>query len=117
MRVLEDYECKYGLERLIAEPYWNNLLSWRQDTFIPLVHEFIASLKVDGMAGDLYSPTIQFRLFNQDYNISANQLGVLLGFYNEEDQSKHWYKRLRHDFGDRYIPRTYWSKIARQGVD
>jgi len=27
LTVLEDFECKYGLERLIHEPYWNNLLS------------------------------------------------------------------------------------------
>ncbi|XP_031111290.1 uncharacterized protein LOC116015386 [Ipomoea triloba] len=117
LTVLEEFECKYGLERLIQEPYWNHLLSLRQDTFIPLVHEFIASLHVEGVTGDLYSPTIKFRLFNQDHHISANNLGVLLGFYEEGDQSKHWYRRLKHDFGDRDTPRKYWAMIAKPGID
>jgi len=82
-----------------------------------VVHEFIASLEVTGVIGHLISPTIRFCLFNNDHFISVNTLRQLLGFYNRDDQIRHWFRRLKWDFGDLDTPRIYWACIARPGVD
>nr|GMD79705.1 retrotransposon Orf1 [Ipomoea batatas] len=114
--LMDSFGCREGVERLMSQPYWNQLFSWRDHTLGPIVHEFVASLKISGRPKDLTSPTIQFRVFNTTHHISVNTLGRLLGFYTQEEQEDEWYQTLPLEFEDDRTPIDYWATIARSGI-
>jgi len=107
LATLNPFQCRNSLACLIHQPFWSKIFGWRHSTYIPTVFEFVATLEVTGKTGDLKSPTIKFNLFNEPHHISVNTLGILLGFYTEEDQESMWYKELPIDFGDSETPRNY----------
>lgn len=69
------------MEALIAQPKWSELFGWRENSFCPVVHEFLASLECSKTLRELDTPTIKFRIFNKAYSISVDKPGHKLGFY------------------------------------
>nr|GMC98173.1 hypothetical protein Iba_chr05dCG14060 [Ipomoea batatas] len=78
--------------------------------------EFVATLEVDEEVRDRRFPSIKFKLFNKEYNISSDALGNLLGFYTLADQGQAWYANLVEDFENELQEDLFWWSIARPGV-
>nr|GMD60511.1 hypothetical protein JCGZ_11284 [Ipomoea batatas] len=103
-------------ERMISQPFWSHICSWRDATYVPIVREFISTLEVNERVHNRRQPSIKFKLFHRQYNISSDELGNLLGFYTLHDQDQGWYANLVDDFPNEHQPGLFWWGIARQGV-
>nr|GMD32199.1 hypothetical protein JCGZ_11284 [Ipomoea batatas]GME13883.1 hypothetical protein JCGZ_11284 [Ipomoea batatas] len=103
-------------ERMTSQPFWSHICSWRDATYVPIVREFIATLEVNERVHNRRQPSIRFKLFNRQYNLSSDELGNLLGFYTLHDQDQGWYANLVDDFPNEHQPGLFWWSIARQGV-
>nr|GMD68361.1 hypothetical protein JCGZ_11284 [Ipomoea batatas] len=90
--------------------------NWRDATYVPIVREFISTLEVNERVHNRRQPSIKFKLFHRQYNISSNELGNLLGFYTLHDQGQAWYANLVDDFPNEHQPGLFWWGVARQGV-
>nr|GMD06360.1 uncharacterized protein LOC112422231 [Ipomoea batatas]GMD98029.1 uncharacterized protein LOC112422231 [Ipomoea batatas] len=103
-------------ERMTSQPFWSHICGWRDATYVPIVREFIATLEVNERVHNRRQPSIRFKLFNRQYNLSSDELGNLLGFYTLHDQDQRWYANLVDDFPNEHQPGLFWWSIARQGV-
>nr|GMD96705.1 uncharacterized protein LOC112422231 [Ipomoea batatas] len=103
-------------ERMTSQPFWSHICSWRDATYVPIVREFISTLEVNERVHNRRQPSIRFKLFHRQYNISSDELGNLLGFYTLHDQDQGWYANLVDDFPNEHQPELFWWGIARQGV-
>nr|GMC51079.1 hypothetical protein MtrunA17_Chr7g0233391 [Ipomoea batatas] len=103
-------------ERMTSHPFWSHICGWRDATYVPIVREFIATLEVNERVHNRRQPSIRFKLFNRQYNLSSDELGNLLGFYTLHDQDQGWYANLVDDFPNEHQPELFWWSIARQGV-
>nr|GMD35708.1 uncharacterized protein LOC109154451 [Ipomoea batatas] len=103
-------------ERMTSQPFWSHICDWRDATYVPIVREFIATLGVNESVHNRRQPSIRFKLFNRQYNLSSDELGNLLGFYTLHDQDQGWYANLVDDFPNEHQPGLFWWSIARQGV-
>nr|GLL21128.1 hypothetical protein L195_g018629 [Ipomoea trifida] len=81
-----------------------------------LFREFVATLEVNEEIRDRRLPSIKFKLFNKEYDISSDALGNLLGFYTLADQGQAWYANLVEDFENELQEDLFWWSIARPGV-
>nr|GMC57725.1 hypothetical protein GOBAR_AA32432 [Ipomoea batatas] len=114
--LLDTLGIRIEVERLANQPFWRNMCGWRNETYTPIVREFIATLEVNEEVHVHRDPSIKFKLFNKSYEISSDELGNLLGFYTLHDQSQDWYHNLLSDFENEYQPGLFWWCIARPGV-
>nr|GLL41835.1 uncharacterized protein LOC109154451 [Ipomoea trifida] len=113
---LEALGIRREYERIVAQPFWRAICSWRDATYTPIVREFVATLEVDEEIRDRRFPSIKFKLFNKEYDISSDALGNLLGFYTLADQDQAWYADLVDDFESELQEDLFWWSIARPGV-
>nr|GMC87797.1 uncharacterized protein LOC109154451 [Ipomoea batatas] len=90
--------------------------NWRDATYVPIVREFISTLEVNERVHNRRQPSIKFKLFHRQYDISSDELGNLLGFYTLHDQEQRWYANLVDDFLNEHQPELFWWGIARQGI-
>nr|GMC51182.1 hypothetical protein Iba_chr01cCG3840 [Ipomoea batatas] len=81
-----------------------------------LFREFVATLEVNEEIRDRRFPSIKFKLFNKEYDISSDALGNLLGFYTLANQGQAWYANLVEDFESELQDDLFWWSIARPGV-
>nr|GMC48908.1 putative retrotransposon Orf1 [Ipomoea batatas] len=102
-------------ERMTSQPFWSHICSWRDATYVPIVREFISTLEVNERVHNRRQPSIRFKLFHRQYNISSDELGNLLGFYTLHDQDQGWYANFVDDFPNEHQPELFWWSIARQG--
>nr|GMD72620.1 uncharacterized protein LOC104900936 [Ipomoea batatas] len=91
---LEALGIRREYERIATQPFWRAICSWRDATYTPIVREFVATLEVNEEIRDRRFPSIKFKLFNKEYDISSDALGNLLGFYTLADQDQAWYADL-----------------------
>nr|GMC60137.1 uncharacterized protein LOC104900936 [Ipomoea batatas] len=101
------------VERLTNQPFWREICGWRNNTYTPMVREFVATLEVDEEIQNHWEPCIKFKLFNKAYKVSADELGNLLGFYMLHDQTQEWYHNLLNDFENEHQPGLFWWCIAK----
>nr|GMD83501.1 uncharacterized protein LOC104900936 [Ipomoea batatas] len=113
---LEALGIRREYERIATQPFWRAICSWRDATYTPIVREFVATLEVNEEIRDRRFPSIKFKLFNKEYDISSDALGNLLGFYTLADQGQAWYANLVEDFESELQEDLFWWSIARQGV-
>nr|GLL26983.1 hypothetical protein L195_g018629 [Ipomoea trifida] len=113
---LEALGIRREYEKIVAQPFWRAICSWRDATYTPIVREFVATLEVDEEIRDRRFPSIKFKLFNKEYDISSDALGNLLGFYTLADQDQAWYADLVDDFESELQEDLFWWSIARPGV-
>nr|GMC71568.1 zinc finger, CCHC-type [Ipomoea batatas] len=82
--LLDAYGCRAEVERMMSQQYWERLFSWRDDTYEPVVHEFIATF--EPLPSNHYcTPSMKFNIFGQGYQMSIIQLGERLGLYTHEE--------------------------------
>nr|GMD47007.1 hypothetical protein L195_g018629 [Ipomoea batatas] len=93
---LEALWIRREYERIATQPFWRAICSWRDVTYTPIVREFVATL--------------------EEYDISSDALGNLLGFYTLADQGQAWYDNLVEDFESELQEDLFWWSIARPGV-
>nr|GMC97829.1 putative retrotransposon Orf1 [Ipomoea batatas] len=113
---LEALGIRREYERIATQPFWRAICSWRDATYTPIVREFVATLEVNEETRDRRFPSIKFKLFNKEYDISSDALGNLLGFYTLADQGQAWYANLVEDFESELQEDLFWWSIARSGV-
>nr|GMD13249.1 uncharacterized protein LOC109154451 [Ipomoea batatas] len=113
---LDTFGIRREVERLTNQPFWKEICGWRNNTYTPVVREFVASLEVDEEIQNHWEPCIKFKLFNKAYEVSADALGNLLGFYTLHDQTQEWYHNLLNDFENKHQPGLFWWCIARPGT-
>nr|GMD60227.1 hypothetical protein L195_g018629 [Ipomoea batatas] len=113
---LEALGIRREYERIATQPFWRAICSWRDATYTPIVREFVATLEVNEEIRDRRLPSIKFKLFNKEYDISSDALGNLLGFYTLADQGQAWYANLVEDFESELQEDLFWWSIARPGV-
>nr|GMD47091.1 putative retrotransposon Orf1 [Ipomoea batatas] len=114
MLQVEDLFREY--ERIATQPFWRAICSCRDATYTPIVREFVATLEVNEEIRDRRFPSIKFKLFNKEYDISSDALGNLLAFYTLADQGQAWYDNLVEDFESELQEDLFWWSIARPGV-
>nr|GMD19034.1 hypothetical protein Iba_chr07eCG4920 [Ipomoea batatas] len=84
---------------------------WRDDTYEPVVQEFIATFEPLPSSHDC-TPSMKFNLFGQGYQLSIIQLGERLGLYtHEETMSEEWIN-LPTDFDSDAAAEAYWDRIT-----
>nr|GMC71147.1 uncharacterized protein LOC112422231 [Ipomoea batatas] len=103
-------------ERIMSQPFWRHICSWRDATYTPIVREFISTLEVNEGMHNRRQPSIKFKLFHRQYDISSDELGNLLGFYTLHDRGQRWYENLVDDFINEHQPELFWWGIARPGI-
>nr|GMC77602.1 putative retrotransposon Orf1 [Ipomoea batatas] len=113
---LEALGIRREYERIATQPFWRAICSWRDATYTPIVREFVATLEVNEEIRDRRLPSIKFKLFNKEYDISSDALGNLLGFYTLADQGQAWYANLVEDFENELQEDLFWWSITRPGV-
>nr|GLL39931.1 uncharacterized protein LOC109154451 [Ipomoea trifida] len=113
---LEALGIRREYERIVAQPFWREICNWRDATYTPIVREFVATLEVNEEVRDRRFPSIKFKLFNKEYDVSSDALGNLLGFYTLADQDQAWYADLVDDFESELQEDLFWWSIARPGV-
>nr|GLL39761.1 hypothetical protein GOBAR_AA19401 [Ipomoea trifida] len=109
--LLDSYGCREEVERLASQPYWEHLFSWRDDTYVPVVHEFIATFESTEESHQ-FTPSVKFTVFGQEYHLSVNQLGIHLGFYTQEYMCGDEYHNLPNDFDSDAALEEYWHRIT-----
>nr|GMD37894.1 hypothetical protein GOBAR_AA29131 [Ipomoea batatas] len=62
--LLDAYGCREEVERMMSRPYWERLFSWRDYTYEPVVHEFIATFEPVPSSHDC-TPCMKFNLFGR----------------------------------------------------
>lgn len=95
---LEPFGWRAEVEGLISQPWWDIIFSWRESTCMPILLEFIASLRCTKNPRELDQHSIKFRLFNRMRNISVDKLGVKLGLYTNREINTRAYRVLPTDF-------------------
>nr|GLL31504.1 hypothetical protein L195_g018629 [Ipomoea trifida] len=113
---LEALGIRSEYERIVTQPFWREICNWRDATYTPIVREFVATLEVNEEIRDRRFPSIKFKLFNKEYDISSDALGNLLRFYTLADQDQAWYADLVDDFESELQEDLFWWSIARPGV-
>nr|GLL21279.1 hypothetical protein Itr_chr03CG01700 [Ipomoea trifida] len=94
--LLDSYGCREEVERMTSQRYWEHLFSWRDDTYEPVVHEFIATFEPMASSHQC-TPSMRFTVFGQQYKLSVIQLGRYLGFYTQDDIYTDEYQKLPWD--------------------
>nr|GMD74711.1 zinc finger, CCHC-type [Ipomoea batatas] len=109
--MLDAYGCREEVEQMMTRPYWERLFSWREDTYEPVVHEFVATFEPVPSSHDC-TPCMKFNLFGRGYQLSIIQLGERLGLYtHEETMSEEWIN-LPTDFDSDVPVEAYWYRIT-----
>nr|GMD02842.1 uncharacterized protein LOC109154451 [Ipomoea batatas] len=109
--MLDAYGCREEVEQMMRRPYWERLFNWREDTYEPVVHEFVATFEPVPSSHDC-TPCMKFNLFGRGYQLSLIQLGERLGLYtHEETMSEEWIN-LPRDFESDAAVEAYWSRIT-----
>nr|GMD99055.1 hypothetical protein Iba_chr15eCG0110 [Ipomoea batatas]GME10942.1 hypothetical protein Iba_scaffold11181CG0010 [Ipomoea batatas] len=93
-----------------------NICGWRNETYTPIFKEFIATLEVNEEIHDRQEPSIKFKIFHKEYEISSDELGNLLGFYTLHDQNQELYNNLINGFENEHQAGLFWWCISRPGV-
>nr|GLL31505.1 uncharacterized protein LOC109154451 [Ipomoea trifida] len=109
--MLDAYGRREEVEQMMTRPYWERLFSWREDTYEPVVHEFVATFEPVPSSHDC-TPCMKFNLFGRGYQLSIIQLGERLGLYtHEETMSEEWIN-LPTDFDSDAAVEAYWHQIT-----
>nr|GMC51080.1 hypothetical protein JCGZ_01613 [Ipomoea batatas] len=86
-------------------------LTWRDDTYEPVVHEFIATYTAIP-SNHMWTPCMKFTLFGREHQVSLIQLGEILGFYTPEDSRTEEWRNLPTDFDSDAAAEAYWYEIT-----
>nr|GLL33458.1 uncharacterized protein LOC109154451 [Ipomoea trifida] len=111
LSMLEAYGCREEVERMLTRPSWAHLFSWRDDTYEPVVHEFIATYTAIP-SNHMWTPCMKFTLFGREHQVSLIQLGEILGFYTPEDSRTEEWRNLPTDFDSDAAAEAYWYEIT-----
>nr|GLL40454.1 uncharacterized protein LOC109154451 [Ipomoea trifida] len=111
LSMLEAYGCREEVERMLTRPSWAHLFSWRDDTYEPVTHEFIATYKATP-SNHMWTPCMKFTLFGREHEVSLIQLGEILGFYTPEDSRTEEWRNLPSDFDSDAAAEAYWFEIT-----
>nr|GMD54287.1 putative retrotransposon Orf1 [Ipomoea batatas] len=111
LSMLEAYGCREEVERMLTRPSWAHLFSWRDDTYEPVVHEFIATYTAIP-SNHMWTPCMKFTLFGREHQVSLIQLGEILGFYTPEDSRTEEWRNLLYYFDSDAAAEAYWYEIA-----
>nr|GLL40116.1 uncharacterized protein LOC110642325 isoform X1 [Ipomoea trifida] len=111
LSMLEAYGCREEVERMLTRPSWAHLFSWRDDTYEPVTHEFIATYKAIP-SNHMWTPCMKFTLFGREHEVSLIQLGETLGFYTPEDSRTEEWRNLPSDFDSDAAAEAYWFEIT-----
>nr|GMC89244.1 putative retrotransposon Orf1 [Ipomoea batatas] len=109
--MLDAYGCREEVERMMTRRSWEHLFSWRDDTYEPVVHEFIATY-TPIPSNHMWTPCMKFTLFGREHQVSLIQLGEYLGFYTPKDiQTEEW-RNFPTDFDSDAAAEAYWHQIT-----
>nr|GMD79836.1 putative retrotransposon Orf1 [Ipomoea batatas] len=109
--MLDAYGCREEVERMITRRSWEHLFSLRDDTYEPVVHEFIVTY-TPIPSSHMWTPCMKFTLFGREHQVSLIQLGEYLGFYTLEDiQTEEW-RNFPTDFDSDAAAEAYWHQIT-----
>nr|GMD04416.1 uncharacterized protein LOC109154451 [Ipomoea batatas] len=111
LSMLDAYGCREEVERMMSRPSWEHLFSWRDDTYEPVVHEFIATYTAIP-SNHMWTPCMKFTLFGREHQVSLIQLGEILGFYTPEDSRTKEWRNLPTDFDSDAAAEAYWYEIT-----
>nr|GLL40959.1 uncharacterized protein LOC109154451 [Ipomoea trifida] len=111
LSMLEAYGCREEVERMLTRPSWAHLFSWRDDTYEPVTHEFIATYKAIP-SNHMWTPCMKFTLFGREHEVSLVQLGEILGLYTPEDPRTEEWRNLPFDFDSDAAAEAYWFEIT-----
>nr|GLL41980.1 uncharacterized protein LOC110642325 isoform X1 [Ipomoea trifida] len=100
LSMLDAYGCREEVERMMSRRSWEHLFSWRDDTYEPVVHEFIATYMAIP-SNHMWTPCMKFTLF-----------GEILGFYTPEDSRTEEWRNLPTDFDSDAVAEAYWYEIT-----
>nr|GLL18983.1 uncharacterized protein LOC110642325 isoform X1 [Ipomoea trifida] len=109
--LLDSYGCREEVERMTAQPFWDHLFSWRDDTYVPVVYEFIATFTATDESHHSI-PSVKFTVFGQEHHLSVDQLGTHLGFYTQDHMQDDDYRNLPNDFDSDAAVEAYWHRIT-----
>nr|GMC98066.1 putative retrotransposon Orf1 [Ipomoea batatas] len=109
--MLDAYGCREEVERMMTRRSWEHLFSWRDDTYEPVVHEFIATYTAIS-SNHMWTPCMKFTLFGREHQVSLIQLGEYLGFYTPEDARTEEWRNLPTDFDSDAAAEAYWHQIT-----
>nr|GMD58934.1 uncharacterized protein LOC109154451 [Ipomoea batatas] len=109
--LLDAYGCREEVEQMMSRPYWERLFSWRDDTYEPVVHEFVATFEPVPSSHDC-TPCMKFNIFGRGYQLSIIQLGERLGLYTHEETISEEWINLPTDFDSDAAVEAYWSRIT-----
>nr|GMD20792.1 uncharacterized protein LOC109154451 [Ipomoea batatas] len=109
--MLDAYRCRAEVERMMSRWSWEHLFSWRDDTYEPVVHEFIATF-TPMPSNHMCTLCMKFALFGREYEISLIQLGEYLGFYTSADIDTEEWRNLPLDFDSDAAAEAYWHRIT-----
>nr|GMC46888.1 uncharacterized protein LOC109154451 [Ipomoea batatas] len=84
---------------------------WRNDTYEPVVHEFIATY-APMPSNHMWTPCMKFTLFGREHKVSLIQLGEYLGFYTAEDVHTEEWRNLPSNFDSVVAAKAYWDRIT-----
>nr|GMC99642.1 putative retrotransposon Orf1 [Ipomoea batatas] len=103
--------CREEVERMMSRGSWERLFSWRDETYEPVVHEFIATYS-PMPSNHMWTPCMKFTLFGREHEVSLIQLGEYLGFYTPEDVQTEEWRNLPTDFDSDAAAEAYWDRIT-----
>nr|GMD60221.1 hypothetical protein Iba_chr12aCG9040 [Ipomoea batatas] len=86
MSLLDSFGCHEGVQQLISNPQWSK----------ERYHN---------------KPSISFTLFNKEYKISVNELGVFLGLHTDGEQRCSGYLGYCTDFDTNKEFKAYWRRL------
>nr|GMC60496.1 putative retrotransposon Orf1 [Ipomoea batatas] len=109
--LLDSYGCREEVERMTAQPFWDHLFSWRDDTYVLVVYEFIATFSATDESHHSI-PSVKFTVFGQEHHLSVDQLGTYLGFYTQNHMNEEDYRNLPNDFDSDTTVEAYWHRIT-----
>nr|GMD98031.1 putative retrotransposon Orf1 [Ipomoea batatas] len=109
--LLDAYGCRAEVERMMSQRSWEHLFSWRDDTYEPVVHEFVATFE-PMPSNHMWTPCMKFKLFGREHQVSLIQLGEYLGFYTSEDIHTDEWRDLPSDFDSDAAAEAYWHRIT-----
>nr|GLL27766.1 uncharacterized protein LOC109154451 [Ipomoea trifida] len=109
--MLDAYGCREEVEQMMRRPYWERLFNWREDTYEPVVHEFVATFEPVPSSHSC-TPCMKFNLFGRGYQLSIIQLGERLGLYTHQETMSEEWLNLPTDFDSDDAVEAYWSRIT-----
>nr|GME02473.1 putative retrotransposon Orf1 [Ipomoea batatas]GME16525.1 putative retrotransposon Orf1 [Ipomoea batatas] len=109
--LLDAYGCRAEVERMMSQRSWEHLFSWRDNTYEPVVHEFIATFE-SVPSNHMCTSSMKFTLFGREYQVSLIQLGRYLGFYTQDDLDTDEWRNLPSDFDSDAAAEAYWHRIT-----